>query len=187
VGRALLRNIPTGPLPHVSRNSSVGIATGCGLDDRGVGVRVPVGSRVFSMSSRPALGSTQPPVQWVPGLFPRGLSGRGVKLTTHLQLVPRSRKCGFINSLPRTPSWRSAELSTGTALLYFKPYAWCVLQTREHIGRRIPAPRHLAIELICVDRYATDRLHRSVSKQQHIACGLCLGRRRVCRPDVGCA
>jgi hypothetical protein len=27
---------------HGSRNSSVGIATGHGLDDRGVGVRVPV-------------------------------------------------------------------------------------------------------------------------------------------------
>jgi hypothetical protein len=27
-----------------SRDSSVGIATGYGLDDRGVGVRVPVGS-----------------------------------------------------------------------------------------------------------------------------------------------
>jgi hypothetical protein len=45
--------------------SSVGIATGYGLDDWGVGVRVPVGSRTFSKSSRPALGSTQPPVQWV--------------------------------------------------------------------------------------------------------------------------
>jgi hypothetical protein len=31
-----------------SRDSSVGIATGYGLDDRGVEVRVPVGSRIFS-------------------------------------------------------------------------------------------------------------------------------------------
>jgi hypothetical protein len=30
-----------------SRDSSVGIATGYGLDDRGVGVRVPVVSRIF--------------------------------------------------------------------------------------------------------------------------------------------
>jgi hypothetical protein len=29
-------------------------------------------------------------------VFPRGQSGRGVKLTTHLQLVPRSRKLGSI-------------------------------------------------------------------------------------------
>jgi hypothetical protein len=42
-----------------SRDSVVGIATGYGLDDRGVGVRVPVGSRIFSTSSRPTLGSTQ--------------------------------------------------------------------------------------------------------------------------------
>jgi hypothetical protein len=30
-----------------SRDSSVGIATGYGLDDQGAGVRVPVGSRIF--------------------------------------------------------------------------------------------------------------------------------------------
>jgi hypothetical protein len=30
-----------------SRNSVVGIATGYGLDDQGVGVRVPVGTRIF--------------------------------------------------------------------------------------------------------------------------------------------
>jgi hypothetical protein len=52
-----------------SRDSSVGIATGYGLDDRGVGVRVPVGSGIFhfSKSSRPALEYTQPPIEWVPG------------------------------------------------------------------------------------------------------------------------
>jgi hypothetical protein len=36
-----------------SRESVVGIATGYGLDDRGVGVRVPVFSRIFSSSRRP--------------------------------------------------------------------------------------------------------------------------------------
>jgi hypothetical protein len=30
-----------------------------------------------------------------------------VKLTTHLQLVPRSRKCGSIHPLPYTSSWRN--------------------------------------------------------------------------------
>jgi hypothetical protein len=52
----------------------VGIATGYGLDDQGVGVRVPVGSRIlFSKSSRPALGPTQPPIQWVPGTLSPGV------------------------------------------------------------------------------------------------------------------
>jgi hypothetical protein len=72
-----------------SRDSVVGIATCYGLDDRGVGVQVPVGVRIFT--SRPALGSTQPPIQWVPGAISPGVSGGGLKLTIHLHLVPRSR------------------------------------------------------------------------------------------------
>jgi hypothetical protein len=38
---------------YKNRDSSVGIATGYGLDDRGVGVRVPVGSKIFSSPGRP--------------------------------------------------------------------------------------------------------------------------------------
>jgi hypothetical protein len=37
----------------IKDDSIVGIATGYGLDDRGVGVRVPVGSRIFSSPRRP--------------------------------------------------------------------------------------------------------------------------------------
>jgi hypothetical protein len=36
-----------------SRDCAVGIATGYGLDDRGIGVRVPGGLRIFSSPSRP--------------------------------------------------------------------------------------------------------------------------------------
>jgi hypothetical protein len=61
----------------MSQDSSVGIATGYGLGDRGVGVRVPVGSRIFSTSSRPALGSTQPPIQWVPVALSPGVKRPG--------------------------------------------------------------------------------------------------------------
>jgi len=45
--------------------SSVRIATGYGLDGPRIESRW---GRDFSHLSRPALGSTQPPVQWVPGL-----------------------------------------------------------------------------------------------------------------------
>jgi hypothetical protein len=41
------------PLDAGSRDSVVGIATAYGLDGRGVGVRVPVGSRIFSSPLRP--------------------------------------------------------------------------------------------------------------------------------------
>jgi hypothetical protein len=52
-----------------NRDSTVGIATGYGVDDRGVGVRVPdrVKNFQFSTSSRPTPGPTQPPIQWVLG------------------------------------------------------------------------------------------------------------------------
>jgi hypothetical protein len=58
------------PNPSRSRDSVVGIATSYGPDDRGVRVRVK--NFLFSKSSRPPLRSTQPHIQWVPGLFPRG-------------------------------------------------------------------------------------------------------------------
>jgi hypothetical protein len=59
-----------------SRHSSVGIATGYGLDDRGFGVRVPVGLRFFSTSSRSAVGSTHPTIKWVPGALSLGIKRR---------------------------------------------------------------------------------------------------------------
>jgi hypothetical protein len=40
--------------------------------------------------------------------FPRGHTGRSVKLTTHLQLVLRSRKREIFTSTPSlTSSWRT--------------------------------------------------------------------------------
>ena len=53
---------------YVGHDSSVGIATGYGLDGPEI---ESLWGRDFPHLSRPALGPTQPPLQWVPGL-PRG-------------------------------------------------------------------------------------------------------------------
>ena len=68
--------------------SSVGIATDYWLDGPGSN---PGGHEIFR-PSRPALGPTQPPVKWVPGLSRGVKCGRGVLLTTHPLLVLRSWK-----------------------------------------------------------------------------------------------
>jgi hypothetical protein len=54
------------------RDSVVGIATGYGLDDRGVGVRAPIESRIFSYPRRP---------DWVwgpPNFLSNGYRGKAV-------------------------------------------------------------------------------------------------------------
>jgi hypothetical protein len=78
------------------------------------------GQRIFPVSSvsRPALGPTQPPVQWVQGVLSPGVKrGRNVTLTTHPHLVPRSRMCrSYTSSL--SPS--AFMVCSGTALLTYK-------------------------------------------------------------------
>ena len=54
---------------RTGRDSSVGIATRYGLDDPWIESRR---GRDFLLPSRPALGSTQPPIQWIPNAFPGG-------------------------------------------------------------------------------------------------------------------
>jgi hypothetical protein len=79
----------------VSRGSSVSTAFGYELDDQAIEIRSPGrGEMILPLASvsRTAVGPTQPPVQGVLGVLSLGLKrGRGVTLTTHPYLVPRSR------------------------------------------------------------------------------------------------
>jgi hypothetical protein len=87
---------------EVGRDSVVGIATRYGLDGPGIESRW---GRDFSQSSRPALGPTQPPIQWVPGLFP-GVKrpGRGVDHTPSSSAEVKQRVKLYLYS-PSGPSW----------------------------------------------------------------------------------
>jgi hypothetical protein len=81
----------------LSRNSSVGIATGYGLDGRGVGVRVQI--FLLSTSSKPVLGSTRPPTQCVTGVLSAWVKRPG-REGDYLPLVPRSKILGSIHPFP---------------------------------------------------------------------------------------
>jgi hypothetical protein len=89
-------------------DNSLGVVSVYGLDDRG---SIPGRDERFiplTSVSRPALGPTQPPVHWVPGVLSPGVKrGRGVTLITHLLLAQRSRMSrSYIFSPPQAPPWR---------------------------------------------------------------------------------
>jgi hypothetical protein len=83
------------PHPYKNRDSSVDMATGYGLDNRGS--NPDKGNNFISTSSRLALEAN-------PASFPRGQSGRGMKLTT--PSIPKVNNGGAIPSLPHMFSWR---------------------------------------------------------------------------------
>jgi hypothetical protein len=73
----------------------------------------------FSLPLRPdrLWGPTQTLIHWVRGFFPWAWSGRGVKLTIHLHLVPRLWMSGAIRQHPQ-----------------YVFMAWCVIRLRGNIG-----------------------------------------------------
>jgi hypothetical protein len=98
---------------------------------------------IMSIMSRPTLGSTQPPIQWVPGLFSWRQSGQGMKLTTHLHLVLRLRMLGAIPPLPHMSAWRGAYLSARDNFIFLYSQLFMALQ-RNYVKRRLHA--------VCVDK-----------------------------------
>jgi hypothetical protein len=82
-----------------SRGSSVSIVSNYGLDDRAIVVRSPTGAKDFSSSLGVQTGSGANPASCP---FPRAKRRRGVTLTTHSHLVPRSKMSrSHISSPPK--------------------------------------------------------------------------------------
>jgi hypothetical protein len=103
-----------------SRDSSVGIALGYGLDYWRSRVRFPegLGSFLFTTASRTALEPTQFPIQWVPGAFPRGKadhsapSSAPVKNAWRYTSTPQYT-CGRIPTFQRSMLLPSSEYCYG--------------------------------------------------------------------------
>jgi hypothetical protein len=145
-----------------NRDNVVGIATGYGLDDRGIRIRVQVGSRIFSSPRRPDRF-------WeTPSLFP-GVKRPG-REAEH-QLVSKSRKYGSIHSLPHTSSWRSTKFvkqrekltfllsfSNILTVLHFKMIVACILLTR----------RQHSLSFLCV------YWQRREANNKQLICHLCV-------------
>jgi hypothetical protein len=100
------------------RDSSVCMATGYDLNGSG---SIPGSARFLFSPQRPDQLWGQPSLlsNGYRRLFPRVWSGRGVKLATHLHLVPRSRKLELYLHSPLCPhSIVLNYLSIGTILPY---------------------------------------------------------------------
>jgi len=97
------------------------IALGYELDDRrGGGGSSPAWDWEFV--------STPPRPGWFWGpaiLVSNGYQGRGVKLTTHLHLVPRLRLCGATHSLPQYAFMAWCSVKAQGQLYVFTFYAYC--------------------------------------------------------------
>jgi hypothetical protein len=63
---------------------------------------------LFSIASRPPLGPTEPPIQWVSGAVSSGVKRQGREAEHSPSSSAEAKNGGAIPSLPHTSSWRGA-------------------------------------------------------------------------------
>jgi hypothetical protein len=118
-----------------SRDISVGIALGFGLDDRGSRVRFPAGAGNFSLYHRVQNGSGAPKASYPMGTSDSFLGGKAAGVWSW-PLPPSSaggqRMSGAILPLPQYArmAWCSVKAQGQLYLLYFKQDMWSLKDTK---------------------------------------------------------
>jgi hypothetical protein len=123
-----------------SQYSAVGIATGCGLDDRGGQSSSPgrVKNFLFSTLSRLAMGSTQPPIRWIPVDLTPGVKRPGREADLSPSASGEVKKMWIYTSNPHTPSWHNAQLVKRSENFIFYILKWTYwLGVTENLKLRI--------------------------------------------------
>jgi hypothetical protein len=139
-----------------------------GLDDRVIGVRSPAGAEDFSSSLCVQTGSEAHPASCTMGIggpFPGVKHGRGVMLTTHPHLVPRSRMSGSYTPLPPSVSMACR----GTALLFtlLKVYKLNAMWIRRRSYRKCMGVILKRLQRECVLKYVKEL---TASEQNPVPC-----------------
>jgi hypothetical protein len=108
-----------------SRDSSVGIALGYRLDDRGSRVRFPAGAGNYSLHHRVQNGSGAHPASYPMGTrrsFPGGKAAGAWSWPLTSIYCRGQRMSGVIPLLPNTPSWRGAQLKHRDNFTFTLPF-----------------------------------------------------------------
>jgi hypothetical protein len=143
-----------------SHDSSVGIALGYGLDDRGSRVRFSAGAGNFCLHHCVQNGSGAHPVSYSVDTrcsFLGGKAAGGVKLTTHLHLVLRSKNEWCYTSTPQYAfmAWCSVKHRGIFTLLLL--YFTCTFKI----------PRPFKSEDWIKERYGTNRAYGNCPGGDH--------------------
>jgi hypothetical protein len=88
---------------------------------------------LFSIASRPALGPTQPPIQWVPGTLSQGVKRLGREADHSPPAIAEVKKAGAIPLLPHTSSWLGAQL-TKPKDEFTLPFKWSKMRLVERVA-----------------------------------------------------